>query len=137
MDHETRLRPALDTFFDVWNSGEYGKLAEALTEDFRRFAPGDDANGRDEMSEVIRRARQAYRDFRIVANEASFSEGLAFCQWTATGAPITDDGTGAPITIEGVAMFRYSGDVISEEHVYSDTAQFEQQTGTSDVPHID
>jgi hypothetical protein len=134
-DYATELRPAFDTFIGVLNSRDYKKLNDAFTDNFRRVAPDFNANSRDEMIAGMRKIHEAYPDFKIVVNDASFSKDLGFCQWTVTGTATAPDGTKSPIKINGATMMRYSGGKIAEEHVFYDTAEFARQTGTSDIPH--
>lgn len=134
-----QLSPALATFIEVWNSKDYDKLDKALTEDFRRRAPDQNAEGRAAMKEFMRQVHAAYPDFRIVANEDSHQGEVAFLRWTVTGTntgPGAFPPTGKRITTSGITMVRFAPDGrIVEEAAEYDTATLASQLGLEAVPH--
>jgi len=134
-----QLSPAAATFIEVWNSKDYDKLDKALTEDFRRRAPDQNADGRTAMKEFMRQVHTTYPDFRIVVNEDSHQGDRAFLHWTVTGTntgPGAFPPTGKRITTSGITMLRFAADGrITEEVAQYDTASVASQLGLAGVPH--
>ena len=134
-----QLSPAAATFIDVWNNRNYDELDRVLTDDFRRRAPDQNADGRAAMKEFMRQVHTTYPDFRIVVNEDSHQGDVAFLNWTVTGTntgPGALPPTGKRITTSGITMLRFAPDGrISEEVAQYDTATLSKQLGVAAVPH--
>jgi steroid delta-isomerase-like uncharacterized protein/uncharacterized protein (TIGR02246 family) len=134
-----RLSPAAATFVDVWNNRNYDELDQVLTEDFRRRAPDQNADGRADMKEFMRQVHTTYPDFRIVVDNSSHQGDVAFLHWTVTGTntgPGAFPPTGERITTSGITMLRFADDGrISEEIAHYDTATVSSQLGLAAVPH--
>lgn len=134
-----QLSPALATFMEVWNNQDYDKLDVALTGDFRRRAPDQNADGRAAMKEFMRQVHTTYPDFRIVVDNSSHQGDVAFLRWTVTGTnsgPGAFPPTGKRITTSGITMVRFAEDGrISEEIAQYDTASLSRQLGLTSVPH--
>ncbi len=134
-----RLSPAAATFVDVWNNRNYDELYQVLTEDFRRRAPDQNADGRADMKEFMRQVHTTYPDFRIVVDNSSHQGDVAFLHWTVTGTntgPGAFPPTGERITTSGITMLRFADDGrISEEIAHYDTATVSSQLGLAAVPH--
>ena len=135
-----RLSPAAAAFIEVWNTKDYDKLDRALTEDFRRRAPDQNADGRAAMKEFMRQVHAAYPDFRIVVDGDSHQGDAAFLHWTVTGTntgPGASPPTGKRITTSGITMLRFAPDGrIMEEVAHFDTASLSRQLGLESVPHV-
>jgi hypothetical protein len=136
-DYKAVNGPAFDTFIEVLNTKDYDKINGAFAESFRRVAPDQNANGREEMKSFIQQIHAAYPDFHIVIGESVYAKDLSFNQWTVTGSASLEDGTAQPIEVTGVSMIRYADGMITEEWVYFDTATLSNQLGMSTMPHVE
>jgi hypothetical protein len=136
-DYAAEYGPTLDAFLQVWNSKDYAQLDAILTDGFVRRAPDQGADGREAMKAFMQQVHATYPDFQIVSKAAAFGPDLAFTQWTVTGTYTAEGAEPRAVEISGATLLRMAGGLISEEHVFYDTAALAAQTATSAVPHAE
>lgn len=141
LDYAAMYSPAVNAYFDAWNTGNTDPLNDLFSPDFRRVAPGQQvgsANGLDELQAVIEELRAAYSDATVTNDESYYLDGTSFHHWTFSG---TNDGplgdlppTGARAEVSGLTLMRYQDGKAVEEIVYWDDLDFNQQLGFVLVP---
>lgn len=140
VDVTAKLEAATNTFIEMWNTKNYDLLDTAMTADFKRHAPDQDAEGLEEMKEFVGQVHAAYPDFHIVIDESAYGENLAFIHWTVTGTHSGEGSvpaTGKSVEISGITMLRFEDGMITDEIVHYDTASMQAQLETEGLPHAE
>lgn len=136
-DYTAELKPAFDTYIEVWNDRNYEKIEGVFVEDFVRYAPDKSVESRDALIEFMRQVHTTYPDFSITIGESVYAKDLSFNEWTAHGTLTAEDGTATKFKTEGITMMRYRDGKISQEIVKFDTAAMTEELGVDEVPHTE
>lgn len=139
-DRETALASTIDALEEVWNSGNYDRLAAILAADFRRQGPDESFEGVQAMQEFMDRVRTTYSDFNIEFTEKAYGEDFAFVRWMVTGTYPADDSaaaSGRSIDVSGITLLRFDDGMITDEIVYYDTATLQAQLDSEGIPHAE
>ncbi len=132
-DYAAQNQPSVDAYVAVWNDGNYDSLDAVMTSDFqRRSSGGLNSDGLDAQKKVIADLRTSYPDAGVVLDESHFMKDVSFHLWTFTGTnsgPGETAPTGKAVTIHGSSLIRYRDGKISEEIVYFDVLDWQQQLG--------
>src|SRR5262245_52905977 len=137
-DYAAQLKPALDRYVSVWNSGKFDELDAVLAPDFHRRSAGgmncDDLAG---MKKLMAAFRGSFPDLKVVIDESHFDKDLAFVLWTGSGTntgPGAMPPTGRNAKVSGATLLRYRNGKIAEELVYFDALDMQQQLGLISMP---
>ena len=139
-DYSAELKPVMDAYVEVWNSGQLDSLDSVAAANVRRHAPSGFNSGADSLEElkaVITRLRTTFPDARVAVDEAHFMENRSIAKWTFTG---TNSGegefpaTGKSVSVSGVSIARYEGAKMAEEWAYWDSLDMMTQLGFTLTP---
>lgn len=91
-DPSLQLKPIVDKYVEVWNSGSLDGLDAIMDPHFVRHANlQPDVEGPDGLKKVISGFRAAYPDVKIVLTDWIYSENESAGRWSLTG---TNSGAG-------------------------------------------
>ena len=100
-DPSQELKPIIDKYAELWNTGNVSELDAIMDPDFIYHSDKLPAvNGIDGIKKVKTSFRTAYPDLKLVVEDDLFSENEAVGRWKITG---TNTGTGEmPLTEKSV-----------------------------------
>ena len=133
-----KLKPVVDKYVEVWNTGNLGELDAIIDPHFvRRVNLIPTVEGVDGAKKVISGFRAAYPDLKIVVDDPNYSENRFSCRWTFTG---TNTGagemppTGKPVKIWGLTIAHFANGKLTGETVAYDNHAFMEQLGYTMMP---
>ena len=132
-DASQKLKPIVDRFIKVWNTGNLDELDAIIDSRFvRRVNLLPDVEGIDGLKKVISGFRTAYPDFKIVVNDEVYAEPKSAARWTVTGTN-TGSGemppTGKSVKVWGITFLHFADGKITEEWVGYDNQSLVEQLG--------
>lgn len=137
-DVSRQLKPVVDKYVEVWNTGNLQELDAIIDPQFVRHANlSPNVNGVDGMKKIISGFRAAYPDLKIVLEDESYSNNRSSGRWTLTG---TNTGagemppTGKSVRIWGISMLHFANGKITEEWVGFDNHALIEQLGLAVTP---
>jgi len=137
-DPAQTLKPVVDKYVEVWNSGKLEGLDAIIDPHFVRHVNlQPDIEGVDGAKKVISGFRTAYPDLKIVVDDPIYSENASAARWTFTG---TNTGSGAmpptgkAVKIWGISILQYANGKITGEWVAYDNQSFMEQLGGTMTP---
>ena len=137
-DASKKLKPVVDKYVEVWNTGNLEQLDAIIDPKFvRRVNLIPDVNGVDGLKKVISGFRAAYPDLKIVVDDPIYSENSFACRWTFTGTntgPGEMPPTGKPVKIWGLTIAHFANGKLTEENVAYDNHAFLEQLGVMMPP---
>ncbi len=134
-DYAAELGPKVDTFIGVWNSQDYAQLDGVASPEYIRRAPDQNADGLEAQKAFMKQVHATYPDFHIAVDAIAFAKNLAFLQWTVTGTYTAEGAEPKKVEVTGATLLRFADGMITEEHVFYDTAALNAETGTATVAH--
>ena len=124
---------------DAWNTGNLDDLGKYLSENVRRRSPVSmnmDPNSLEELKELIQGFRTEFPDLRVAIIEEMYNEGRSAIRWTFSGTN-TGPGdlgmTGNRVELSGCSIHHYDENLLTEELVFFDTAEFFGQLGLTET----
>lgn len=137
-DPSKELKPLVDKYVEVWNSGNLGDLDAIINSTYAYHSnQSPDANGLDGLKKVISGFRTSYPDVKIVLDDVIYSENEASCKWSLTGTntgPGEIPPTGKPVKQWGVSIVHFANGKITGEWVAFDNQSFMEQLGFKMMP---
>lgn len=136
-DYSNELKPIVDKYVEVWNTGKVDELDAVMGSDFVRHAGQTSADGLDKIKEVIKGIRTAFPDLHLVLTDEIFSENrfAAHFSFTATNTgPGQFPQTGKSVEVWGVVIAHFANGKLSEEWVGYDNQSFMEQLGFTIMP---
>jgi steroid delta-isomerase-like uncharacterized protein len=137
-DPSQKLKPILDKWVEVWNTGNLDELDAIIGPSFVRHVNLDpDVVGLDALKKNVSAIRSAYPDAKLVVDEEIYTENKFVGRWTLTG---TNTGagemppTGKPIKIWGFGELHFADGKIAEEWTAYDNLAFMKQLGFAVTP---
>lgn len=137
-DASQQLKPIVDKYVAIWNSGNYDELSAIIDPHFVRHANlQPNVEGLDGIKKVISGFRTAYPDVKITVNDEVYSGGESAGLWTFTG---TNSGagemppTGKSVKIWGVSILHFANGKLVEEWVAFDNQSLMTQLGYTMTP---
>ena len=129
-DHKAAVRRFIE---GVWNRGDFDVLDALVAEDCMWHEPGADVVGKREITEVIRKWRQALPDIQCTIDDQIAFEDRVTTRWslraTHEGELMGAPPTGKQVSTNGIAIHRFEGGRIAEVWDSWDTLGFTQQLG--------
>jgi len=136
-DYAAQYQPMVDGYVAGWNEGKYDDFGNILTADFKRRAPGMDADGIDGIAQVMTNIRAGYPDGHVTLDESHYMKDMSIHLWTFTGTN-TGSGdtppTGKAVENHGMALIHYRDGKMAEEIVQFDRLGWMQQLGYTLTP---
>jgi steroid delta-isomerase-like uncharacterized protein len=138
-DPSLKLKPLADAYAEVWSTGDLGRLDAIVDVGFKRHSAKTGADGLDSLKRVISNMRNLYPDFKVVGDDAVYSEGKMASRWTWTG---THSGAGNPalqgkkVRNLGSSFFRVVNGKLVEEWVHTDNLSVMTQLGFTVAPPV-
>jgi steroid delta-isomerase-like uncharacterized protein len=136
---QQKLKPIIDKYVEVWNSGNVKDLESIIDPHFVRHANlQPKVEGVEGLSKVISGFRSAYPDLKIAVNEQIFVKGnKCVGRWMLTGTN-TGSGemppTGKSVKIWGISIIHLADGKITEEWAGFDNQSFMEQLGFTMTP---
>lgn len=139
-DASKTLGPIVQSYADVWNSGDMQKLdAVADTNFVRHASPTSQAGAAnlDSLKKVIANFRKMYPDAKVTVDEGVYAGNACAVRWTFTG---TNSGAadstlaGKKVTVSGISFFHVANGKLTEEWVSADNLGTMMQLGYKLVP---
>ena len=124
----------------AWNEGDLDGLDDFVDADAVRRAPASmnsNADGRDQLKDVIKRFREAFPDGQVTLDEAFYQGDRSFGRWTFEGTntgPGDFPPTGKRVKVTGTSLSRYRDGLLTEELVHFDALDMLSQLGLIDLP---
>ncbi len=119
-DPSEQLKPLIDRYVRVWNTGDFSGIEEVVSTQFElrmspQFTP---VRSLDSLKSIITSWRTAYPDFHISLEELIYTPTVVAARWTirATNTgPGSHPPTGKAIVIPGISILHVSeGKLIDE-----------------------
>ena len=137
-DASQQLKPLIDKYVEIWNTGNVKDLDGILDAHFVRHANDAPAvEGAEGMKKLISGLRTGYPDFKVVLAEEIFTENKSVGRWSLT-ATNTGPGefppTGKPVKQWGVTILHFANGKIAEEWIAFDNQSFLMQQGFTMTP---
>ncbi len=137
-DPADTLRPVVEAYADVWNTGDVDRLDSLVVPSFQRHSTGTtSADGLDSLKASITNFRTAYPDFKVTLDDVIYGKDRATIRWTFTGTntgPTNIPATGKSVQLSGASVSYFSEGMMTEEWVYSNDAAMMQQLGYTLTP---
>ena len=136
-DASQELKPIVDKYVEVWNTGKVDELDPVMSTSFLRHAESTSAEGLDNIKQLIAGTRTAFPDIHLVLTDEIFSENrfAAHFSFTATNTgPGQFPPTGKSVEVWGVVIAHFENGKLSEEWVGYDNQSFMEQLGFTMVP---
>jgi len=137
-DPSLKLKPLVDKYVEIWNSGNVTDLdAIVASNSVYHSNQSADVNGIDGLKKVISGFRAAYPDLKLVVDDGVYAESESAGRWTLTGTN-TGSGempaTGKRVKIWGISMLHFANGKITEEWVGFDNQSLMEQLGYTMTP---
>ena len=137
-DTAQQLKPIVDKYVEVWNSGNLQELDAIIDPNFvRRVNQIPDVHGIDGLKKVISGFRTAYPDLKLVIEDWIYSENKSSGRWIFTGTntgPGEMSPTGKPVKVWGISTVHVTNGKITEEWVAYDNQSLMEQLGGTMTP---
>jgi steroid delta-isomerase-like uncharacterized protein len=135
---QQKLKPIVDKYVEIWNSGNVKDLDAIVDPHFVRHSNDQPVvEGVEGISKVISGFRSAYPDLKISVSEQIFVENKCVGRWMLTGTN-TGSGemppTGKSVKTWGISMIHFADGKITEEWVAADNQSFMEQLGFTMTP---
>lgn len=132
------LKPLVDKYVEVWNTGNYDELDPIVDSTFLRTVNTQpDVKGLDGIKKVISALRTTYPDLKITVDNVIYSEngwaGRWFLKGTNTG-PGEMPPTGKSVRIWGESIVHISNGKMTREIVAYDNQSLMEQLGFTMMP---
>ena len=135
---QQQLKPLVDKYVEIWNTGNFKDVDAIMDPHFVRHANDQPAvEGVDGMKKVISGLRTAYPDVKVILTEEIYVENKSVGRWLLTG---TNTGagemppTGKSVKQWGISILHYSNGKLAEEWVAFDNQSWIQQLGFTMTP---
>jgi predicted ester cyclase len=136
-DYSAELKPLVDKYVEVWNTGNVDELDAIMEENFVRNAEATPAEGLDKIKMLITGSRTSFPDLYLVLTDFIFSENrfAARFSFTATNTgPGQFPPTGKPVEVWGVVIGHFENGMLTEEWVGYDNQSLMEQLGFTMIP---
>ena len=136
-DYSKELKPLVDKYVEVWNTGNVDELDAVMDENFLRHAESTSAEGLENIKKLITGSRTSFPDLHLVLTDEIFSENrfAARFSFTATNTgPGQFPPTGKSVEVWGVVIGHFENGKLSEEWVGYDNQSFMEQLGFTMIP---
>ena len=138
-DASVKLKPMIDKYIEIWNTGNLDALDAIIDPKFEfRMTPKFKATiGIDSLKQVANYYRTAYPDFHIKIDEEFYSEDKAAIIWTITGTntgPGIFPATGKKINVQGMSIFHFVNNKIFDEWIAGNNLLWFKQLGFTLTP---
>jgi len=136
-DYSQELKPLIDKYVEVWNSGNVDELDAVMSPDFIRHAGSTSADGLENIKKLITGSRTAFPNLYLVLTDEMFTENryAAHFSFTATNTgPGQFPPTGKSVEVWGVVIAHFANGKLTEEWVGYDNQSFLEQLGFTMVP---
>lgn len=131
-DYSQELKPLIDKYVEVWNSGNVDELDAIMSTNFVRHAGPTSADGLENIKKLIAGSRTAFPDLYLVLTDEMFTENrfAAHFSFTATNTgPGQFPPTGKSVEVWGVIIAHFVNGKLTEEWVGYDNQSFLEQLG--------
>ena len=136
-DYSHELKPLIDKYVEVWNSGNIDELDAVMRPDFVRHARSTSADGLENIKKLITGSRTAFPDLHLVLTDEIFTENRfsAHFSFTATNTgPGQFPPTGKSVEVWGVVIAHFADGKLTEEWVGYDNQSLLEQLGFTLAP---
>ena len=136
-DYSQELKPLIDKYVEVWNSGNVDELDAVMSTDFVRHAKSTSDDGLKNIKKLITGSRTAFPDLYLVLTDEMFTENrfAAHFSFTATNTgPGQFPSTGKSVEVWGVVIAHFADGKLTEEWVGYDNQSFLEQLGFTMMP---
>jgi predicted ester cyclase len=136
-DYSKEIKPVVDKYVAVWNSGKVDELDAVIDTDFIRHAESTSVENLDNLKKLITNTRTAFPDLKLVLSDEIYSENkfAALFSFMATNTgPGQMPPTGKAVKVWGVVIAHFSNGKINEEWVGYDNQSFMEQLGFTMMP---
>jgi steroid delta-isomerase-like uncharacterized protein len=137
-DASQKLKPLVDKYVEVWNTGNLDELDAIVGPHYVRHANlAPDVDGVDGLKKVISGFRTAYPDLKLTSDEEIYAENKATLRWTLTGTntgPGEMPPTGKSIKLWGLGTAHFADGKIAEEWAAYDNQSLMEQLGYTMMP---
>lgn len=127
----------VQAYIDAWNALDLDSLDAVVADDFKRRAPDQNLDSRDELKAFITKIHDTYANFSVTLEEYSASGDLIFVAWNTTSSGLKGSESEQAVAVPGMTMLQIVDGRIAEEHVFYDTATLNAQLGTAETPHVE
>ena len=132
-DASQKLKPLVDKWVEIWNTGNLDELDAIIGPHFVRHVDlSPDVNGLDGIKKAISGLRSAYPDLKLVVDDEIYAENKFAARWILTGTntgPGEMPPTGKPVKIWGFGVLHFADGKIAEEWVAYDNQSLMEQLG--------
>ena len=136
-DYSQELKPLIDKYVELWNSGNVDLLDAVMSTDFVRHAKSTSDDGLKNIKKLITGSRTAFPDLYLVLTDEMFTENrfAAHFSFTATNTgPGQFPPTGKSVEVWGVVIAHFADGKLTEEWVGYDNQSFLEQLGFTMMP---
>jgi steroid delta-isomerase-like uncharacterized protein len=137
-DASQKLKPLVDKWVEIWNTGNLDELDAIIGPNFVRHVNlSPDVVGLDALKKAISGLRAAYPDLKLVVDDEIYAENKCAARWILTGrntGPGEMSPTGKPVKIWGFGALHFADGKIAEEWVAYDNLALMQQLGVAVSP---
>lgn len=136
-DYSAELKPLVDKYVEVWNTGNVDELDAVMDVNFVRHAGATSAEGLDNIKKLVTGTRTAFPDIKLVLDNEIYSENRFASRFyfTATNTgPGQFPPTGKPVEVWGVTIAHFENGKLTEEWVGYDNQSFMEQLGFTMIP---
>jgi len=137
-DPSKEMKPIIDKYVDVWNTGDLEELDSIIDSAFVRTANTQPVvNGLDGIKKVITGLRTAYPDLKITVDNLIYSEDGWAGRWVLTGrntGPGENPPTGKTVSIWGESIAHVAYGKMTRERVAFDNESLMEQLGFTMMP---
>ncbi len=137
-DASQQLKPIIEKYVEVWNTGDFKDLDAIVDPHFVRHANSEPAvEGIDGLKKIISGFRASYPDLKIVVNEEIYAGKKSVGRWTLTGTNTgagTMPPTGKAVRQWGISILHFANGKITEEYLGFDNLALMQTLGFTLTP---
>ncbi len=137
---EQKLKPIIDKYVEIWNSGNVKDLDAIINIHFiRRANLQPKVEGVAGLKKVIAGFRTAYPDLKIAVEEEIYGDNKSVGRWVLTGTntgPGEMPPTGKSVRIWGVSTIHFAHGKLTEEWASFDNQSLMQQLGFTMKPPV-
>ena len=136
-DASQELKPLIDKYVEVWNTGNVDELDAIMDINFVRNAEASSAEGLDNLKKLVTGTRTAFPDINLVLNNEIYTENrfAARFSFTATNTgPGEMPPTGKYVEVWRVVIANFANGKLTEEWVGYNNQSFMEQMGFTMTP---